>query len=385
MSMLKYFKFPFATLGDKTAIPDASQPSGSVSYTDGFTVDYELDPGVDPAAKDVPRDETNQLYFDITNAIKEYQEFGTPDYITSALNGGAAFSYAKNARVKWTDGFVYESRVAANTSTPADLTKWRKLTENMDFLAIATTAFEASVADGEAVYWDVTNSRFDEAVADGTTKQNVIGIADVTNSRVFINGLVPGFSGLTGNVKYYLSGVTPGALTSVLPTSNIVIVGIAKDADEMFIDIIPQPAVAAATESVAGIAEIATQAETNTGTDDARFVTPLKLANATTRGLGLGQTWQNVTASRAINTTYTNSTTKPISIRVTISQAAVNSATVISLVVDGVTISTEQASGNAASGETVVIQEIIPPGSTYRIPTPTGSAGGTLSTWYELR
>lgn len=34
----------------------------------------------------------------------------------------------------------------------------------------------------------------------------------------------------------------------------------------------------AATESTAGIAEIATQAETDGGTDDARFVTPLKLA-----------------------------------------------------------------------------------------------------------
>jgi hypothetical protein len=36
---------------------------------------------------------------------------------------------------------------------------------------------------------------------------------------------------------------------------------------------------AAASETVAGIAEIATQAETNTGTDDARIVTPAKLAN----------------------------------------------------------------------------------------------------------
>ncbi len=36
---------------------------------------------------------------------------------------------------------------------------------------------------------------------------------------------------------------------------------------------------AAATETVAGIAEIATQAETDTGTDDARMVSPLKMAN----------------------------------------------------------------------------------------------------------
>ena len=35
----------------------------------------------------------------------------------------------------------------------------------------------------------------------------------------------------------------------------------------------------AASETTAGIAELATQAETDTGTDDARIVTPLKLAN----------------------------------------------------------------------------------------------------------
>ncbi len=37
-------------------------------------------------------------------------------------------------------------------------------------------------------------------------------------------------------------------------------------------------AAGAATETTAGIAEIATQAETDTGTDDQRFVTPLKLS-----------------------------------------------------------------------------------------------------------
>jgi len=35
----------------------------------------------------------------------------------------------------------------------------------------------------------------------------------------------------------------------------------------------------AATETAAGVAEIATQPETDTGTDDTRFITPLKLAN----------------------------------------------------------------------------------------------------------
>jgi hypothetical protein len=42
---------------------------------------------------------------------------------------------------------------------------------------------------------------------------------------------------------------------------------------------------AAASETVAGIAEVATQAETDTGTDDARFITPLKLKNYTAKKL----------------------------------------------------------------------------------------------------
>lgn len=44
-----------------------------------------------------------------------------------------------------------------------------------------------------------------------------------------------------------------------------------------------------ATESVAGLAEIATQGETDTGTDDQRFVTPLKLANYSGRKLKFTQ------------------------------------------------------------------------------------------------
>lgn len=244
MSMLKFFRLPFAVSGDKTAVPDASQPSGSVSYEDGFGVDYELDPGVDPAAKDVPRDETNQLFYDITNAIKEYQEFGTPDFITAALNGGVAFSYSKWARVKYSDGFIYVSKIDTNTDLPTVAASWFKLTEDAGFLTIPDAVFEASVANGEAVYWDSANNRFDEAVADGTTKQNVIGFADVTNLRVFVAGLYAGqLAGLAGNTAYYLSTVTPGALTSAKPATNVVRVGTAKNATDMYVAIFEAPSV----------------------------------------------------------------------------------------------------------------------------------------------
>lgn len=110
--------------------------------------------------------------------------------------------------------------------------------EKNDFLSIATTAFEASVTDGEAVYWDSANSRFDEAIADGTNKQNMIGFADVTNGRVILMGAYSGqLIGLTPGAKYYLSSTVAGSITTTVPTNNAVLVGIAKNATEIFADV----------------------------------------------------------------------------------------------------------------------------------------------------
>lgn len=102
---------------------------------------------------------------------------------------------------------------------------------------INLATFEASVANGEAVYWDSANSRFDEAIADGTTKQNAVGFADVTNSKVYAFGDAVLFAGLTPGARYYLSGAVAGAITTVQPATNVVQVGIAKTATELFIDI----------------------------------------------------------------------------------------------------------------------------------------------------
>lgn len=102
---------------------------------------------------------------------------------------------------------------------------------------ISGVIFQASVTDGEVVYWDSANSRFDEALADGSAAQNAVGVADVTNSKVYVFGDAVLFSGLTPGSKYYLSTVTPGAVTAVAPASNIVQIGIAKTATEIFVDI----------------------------------------------------------------------------------------------------------------------------------------------------
>lgn len=126
--MVKFFKTPFAESGDKTAVPDATQPDGSVSYDQGYGFDYQRDQDIDPLAKNVERDKQNQLFNDITAALRQYQVYAFPDFITTADNGGTAFSYSKYAVVRYDDGSgfrLYESLVDANTSLPTDFTKWK--------------------------------------------------------------------------------------------------------------------------------------------------------------------------------------------------------------------------------------------------------------------
>lgn len=123
--MLKFFRLPFATTGDKTAVPDAVDSNGNVSYSQGYGFDYQRQK-TDPAAKNIERDKINQVLFDITTALAELQAQGVPDFITSALNGGTAYSYGLNAIVKYS-GDLYISIASTNTALPSDATKWALL------------------------------------------------------------------------------------------------------------------------------------------------------------------------------------------------------------------------------------------------------------------
>jgi len=127
--MAKYFIEPFAASGDRTAIPETVQPDGSISYPDGYGIDYQLDPATPPGLN-IERNKFNELQYQITLALQQYQRLGFPDFITTSDNGGTPFPYAINATVRFTGGFAgagarnYYSLVDANTATPADNTKW---------------------------------------------------------------------------------------------------------------------------------------------------------------------------------------------------------------------------------------------------------------------
>jgi hypothetical protein len=89
--------------------------------------------------------------------------------------------------------------------------------------------------------------------------------------------------------------------------------------------------------------------------------------------IGVGQSWRDVTASRASNTTYTNTTGKPIFVIISTlaTWAGARSLTVDGVVADEFTI-------NTTWNGTGKLVAIIPPNSTCSI-------NGSFTRWTELR
>jgi len=92
--------------------------------------------------------------------------------------------------------------------------------------------------------------------------------------------------------------------------------------------------------------------------------------------LGEGQTWQNLTGSRAQGTTYTNTSGRPIMVA---AQLTLNAGQICSLVVSSVTV---DFVANPTSGTlSVTVGTVVPAGGTYVVI----NSGGSLNTWSELR
>jgi len=95
-------------------------------------------------------------------------------------------------------------------------------------------------------------------------------------------------------------------------------------------------------------------------------------AMAAMQSLGFGQTWQNVTGSRAVATNYYNTTGKPIWVLV----CNVNSSSTGSAYVNGVQIATFNTS---ATGTNATVSFIVPVGASYQVQI------ASTYTWAEMR
>ena len=122
---------------------------------------------------------------------------------------------------------------------------------------------------------------------------------------------------------------------------------------------------------------VASTAQAQAGVSNTTLITPLRLTEwASTKLLGINQTWQDVTASRSLNTTYTNTTGRTIVVAVRAS--GVDAGCLLS--VDGLLVSYQDIS-SVVDSNGLTAQALVPPGSTYLAQLD----GGVLSSWVELR
>jgi hypothetical protein len=95
-------------------------------------------------------------------------------------------------------------------------------------------------------------------------------------------------------------------------------------------------------------------------------------------GIGIGQTWQSVTGSRALGTTYTNSTGKPIFVYIVV-QLSSNGDT--NLTLNGVVL--DGPASSAGGAVFTPCSFIVPDGNTYNLSVFGGSV--SVTAWSELR
>lgn len=127
-----------------------------------------------------------------------------------------------------------------------------------------------------------------------------------------------------------------------------------------------------ASETATGVVELATTVEAQLGASSSLVVTP---ANLNSTVIGMGQTLQNLLASRAVNTTYTNSTGRTIFV---LSSINVASGANVLLQLDGVSIG--NFSNNGTGATTIYCAFLVKDGMTYRL-----QGGTSAAYWGELR
>lgn len=140
-------------------------------------------------------------------------------------------------------------------------------------------------------------------------------------------------------------------------------------------------------ETIAGVKTFTSSPIVPTPTTDMQVATKLyvdtnsgiSLATANSYDLGVGQTWQDVTASRATGTTYTNSTGKPISISLWVT-GTVGGYYTLAININSIRTYYNNDYANA-SGYIIGATIIIPYGATYSV----SGDNTALTKWWELR
>jgi hypothetical protein len=182
MTTQVFVKVPFAFSGGKLAIPEDVQPGGEVSFTEGYGTKYSEDPGATGLRLD--REQSNELFYILSTNINQYQTESFPRFITTADNGGVAYSYGKFATVLYDAGSgleVYQSLVAANTALPTVTANWRKLDPYNRLIENASPTFTGvpvvpTAAPGTNTTQIASTAFVDAAIAAASTAPKVLAM-----------------------------------------------------------------------------------------------------------------------------------------------------------------------------------------------------------------
>lgn len=321
---------PFSNSGAKNTIPVPSQgPSSSAaSLTDGFPV-LTRTPltvgGIPPDGLDM-----NGILYEIT-AINNWQNAGGMFTYDAAFSTSIA-GYPKGAYLLRSDGNgFWFNTVDANTTNP----------------------------ETGGAGW-VPQNNYGVATINGLTAGvNTLSPSDYSKEFIVLNGA------LTGNVQIVLPTLlarwsvfnnTTNAFSVTVKTASGTGVVISQGAH---VDVIGDGTNIVSTSG--GLTQTAA---------DARY---LQL----TAALGPNQSWQDFTGSRAVNTTYTNSTGKPILVSGYVNNAG---GATTSSIVSGLVVS----NFNAASGAPAMpFFMYVPNGASYMLSITSGSVTG--GSWAEYR
>ena len=310
---------PFANSGTKNTIPTASQ-IGIVAGAASFTDGFPPLTFTPLASGGVPP--AGADFNGILNAITAFQQW---------QGAGGAFTY--NSAFSTTIGGYPKG--ATLLSTSGDIT-WLSIADS-------NTTDPDSVS---AVNWVSLDA------------YGIGAVSGLTNANVTLTPVQYGKPAIT------LAGTLTGNVQIIFPT-NLQQWRVINNTTGAF-------TVTCKTAAGTGVVVIQSQSEIVYG--DGANIT---LSNA----IGIGQTWQSLTGSRAVNTTYTNSTGKPIVAAAAMTTTA-TSATAEMLINGTVAVTGSSNPNTSAPASSICV--VIPPGATY-LARMTGGGTASLVNWSELR
>ena len=303
------------------------------------------------------RQRFNWLLNFLANGIRYFSRRGLPDY-------DVAETYMSGDRIIGDDGKTYRSLIDNNTAqTPSTSpTKWERWALTLAEMYTSLT----------------TPAQFDNSVKPATTE--FVKTSGKTSRGITSSAVSTTLTAADIGGTFFIGGVSAG-LTITLPSASIANI---RNGDAVTIVNTNSNAATVAANGSETIYR-------GTGTVTSFTIQPgdcvvferqsatqwLITSDASNFGpLGAGQTWQNLTGSRALNTSYTNTTGKPMAVSVYWSAGA---PAQLNFVAGGVT---GDVAGNGSTGF-CTSRVIVPPGATYQLQVASGSA--TIGAWYELK